>query len=28
MWKWLSKASFNITHIIIGGDFNRLKETD
>jgi hypothetical protein len=28
MWKRLNKASFDTAHIIIGGDFNHLKETD
>jgi hypothetical protein len=26
MWKQLSEASFNIAHIVIGGDFNHLEE--
>jgi hypothetical protein len=28
MWKRLSESSFNTAHIIIGGDFNHLKETN
>ncbi len=28
MWKQLSKANFNTPHVIIGGDFNHLKEMD
>jgi hypothetical protein len=28
MWKRLSKANFDTTHVIIGGDFNHLKKTD
>jgi hypothetical protein len=28
MWKWLSEANFDTSHIIIGRDFNHLKKTD
>jgi len=28
MWKWLSEANFDTSHVIIGGNFNHLKETD
>ncbi len=28
MWKRLSKANFDTSHVIIRGDFNHLKETD
>jgi hypothetical protein len=28
MWRNLSKASFTADHIIIGGDFNHLEETN
>jgi hypothetical protein len=28
MWKQLSEANFDIAHVIIGGDFNHLEETD
>jgi len=28
MWKWLNKANFNTAHVIIGGDFNHLEETN
>jgi len=28
MWKQLSEANFDTSHIIIGEDFNHLKETD
>jgi hypothetical protein len=28
MWKRLNEANFDTSHVIIGGDFNHLKETD
>jgi hypothetical protein len=28
MWKRLSEASFDTAHVIMGGDFNHLEETD
>jgi hypothetical protein len=28
MWKRLNEANFDTTHVIIGGDFNHLEETD
>jgi hypothetical protein len=28
MWKWLSEANFDTSHIITGGDFNHLEKTD
>ncbi len=28
MWKRLSEASFDIAHVIIGGDFNHLEKMD
>jgi len=28
MWKRLSEASFDTTHVIMGGDFNHLEEMD
>ncbi len=28
MWKRLSKANFDTSHVMIGRDFNHLKETD
>ncbi|CAK9226139.1 unnamed protein product [Sphagnum troendelagicum] len=28
MWKWLSEANFDTSHVIIGGDFNHLEEID